>query len=201
MNDIKLARNLMNFVCVIMIIGIIIGLGVILFLQYGDSETITNLIMSNSEGVEFETTIEATYLTIVANGLTNEFLISLAMQETVLVLLHASMWLPLIIFTRNKLDKIVKDNVIFEEKDKKRLVTSFAISGTIFLIITFILPLLTENYVLELSQNAYEMYKDNVLFTVDLDPILLASICIIHIFLAAVFSEGYRLDKESKEII
>ncbi len=200
--EIKVARDIMNIVVVINIILFITTLGFLTYTIVTDGSTLIN----NDEDSMFEEQVRIDYsenihIEGLFNNLDQEMQRQLAIDTTLSGVLMIGMSFPIILFFRNKLDRIVKRNEIFSNGDEKALRIAVIVSLTVWLISTFIKPLLTDIYIMDLSSGEVDVFLSDYVFYLKINFTPVMVISIIYIFFSTIFAEGYRLDQESKEII
>lgn len=201
--EIKVARNLMNVLVVITIILFICTLGFLTYaiLTDGPSAKLTDgssLFIDESVRFDYSQNIHIEGL---FNNFDQEMQRQLMIDTTLSGLLMIGMSFPIVLFFRNKLDRIVKRNEIFSKGDEKALRIAVYVSSTAWVISTLIKPLLTDIYIMDLSSGKVDVFLSDYVFYLEINFLPVVIISVIYIFFSTIFAEGYRLDQESKEII
>lgn len=118
--------------------------------------------------------------------------------ETLTVILMCS---PLIVFGHKKLDSILKQGKVFNAGDEKFLKKSAIVSAAVWFILTYIPPWFYDSFNIEVMDDTAKIIENDILFEIQVNLVPLFALFVIYIFMTIVFTEGYRLEKESSEII
>lgn len=118
--------------------------------------------------------------------------------ETLTVILMCS---PLVVFGYKKLDSIVKQGKVFNAGDEKFLKKTAIVSAAVWFILTYIPPFFYDSFNIEVMDDTAKIIENDILFEIQVNFVPMFTLFVIYIFMTIVFTEGYRLEKESSEII
>ncbi len=193
MSNIKLGKALLILIMISFIFGFIASIVTIV------AVSIDNSILKDIFSEELIMSYPGFSLSFLTddNKLHEQLLLQTSL-ETLTVILMCS---PLVVFGYKKLDSIVKQGKVFNAGDEKFLKKTAIVSAAVWFILTYIPPFFYDSFNIEVMDDTAKIIENDILFEIQVNFVPMFTLFVIYIFMTIVFTEGYRLEKESSEII